>query len=255
MGRVVEHGGKLAHPALQQVAAQDHQRHPGGSEVLLGPGVDQAVALHADRPREDVAGGVAGEPGVTRRCRLTAELGAEDGVVRGEVHVGRCLGVAGLALLGDVGEVGVLGAAGDVDTAVVPGLLHRLLRPAAGDQVVGGAVRGEEVRRQHVELGRGASLQEEHGVVVGDAGQLAAVGLGLGNDALEGRATVAVLEDADSRAVDVPEVLSRLLEDGFGEDRRTWGKVEDSLRHAVTSLSSLAGGRPRPEWGGLFSEI
>ena len=57
-----------------------------------------------------------------------------------------------------------------VDGAVLLRLLRRLARPAAGDDVVGGAARPQphQVHRHAGELARPAPLQEQHVVVVGD---------------------------------------------------------------------------------------
>ena len=44
-------------------------------------------------------------------------------------------------------------------------LLERLLRPATGHEVVRLLARAQQVERGHVELQRGAALQEAHGVV------------------------------------------------------------------------------------------
>ena len=78
-------------------------------------------------------------------------------------------------------------------------------------------------------------LQEQHGVVVGDAGELAAVGLGLLHRPSRTAAAVAVLEDADAGAVEVPERGLRLAQHLLGQHGRAGGEVEDAarLRHGA----------------------
>ena len=80
--------------------------------------------------------------------------------------------------------------------------LQRLLRPGAGDDVVGGRARREQVHRHHRELQRRAALQEQHLVRRRNVAERAQVGLGPREDVLEGLRAVADLEDrhADARA-------------------------------------------------------
>ena len=59
--------------------------------------------------------------------------------------------------------------AGDLDAADALRFLDRLLRPRAGDDVVGRAARGQQVHRHHRELQAGAALQKEHVVALGNA--------------------------------------------------------------------------------------
>lgn len=58
----------------------------------------------------------------------------------------------------------------DVDLPVFLRFLGRLLRPRAGDQVVGALVlfQPDQVEGDGAELARAAALQEHHHVVVGD---------------------------------------------------------------------------------------
>ena len=65
------------------------------------------------------------------------------------------------------------------------GLLDRLLRPDAGHQIVGRAALRQQVHRHHGELERRAALEEQHAVVVRNAGQLAAGLLRLVGDLVE----------------------------------------------------------------------
>jgi hypothetical protein len=111
------------------------------------------------------------------------------------------------------------------------GFLDGLLRPRAGVDVVGRPVLRQEGHRDHEELARRPALQEEDLVVVRDIRDLAAVRDGLLVHAVEDLAPVAVFHDADAAAVDVPDVLLRLLDDGLGKHRGARGEVEDTIAH------------------------
>ncbi len=49
------------------------------------------------------------------------------------------------------------------------GFFHGFLTPASGDHVVGAAIGGEEIHRQHRKLQTRAALQKQNAVVVGNA--------------------------------------------------------------------------------------
>jgi hypothetical protein len=109
--------------------------------------------------------------------------------------------------------------------------LVRLLRPDAGDQVIGGAAFGEEIHRHHRKLLRRATLDEQHLVAVGNLGEAARLILGLADDLLEELAPVAVLGDPHATAADVPEILLRLLQHRLGEHAGTGAKVVNTMVH------------------------
>ena len=125
------------------------------------------------------------------------------------------------------------------------GFLDRLLRPDAGEQIVGGAVVREQVHRHHRELQRGAALKEQHPVAVGDPGQLAARRFGLIEDLLEHLAAVAVLHDPDPATGNVPDRLLRLPKHGLGKNRGAGAEVIDALAHislnSTLMMSRVAG--------------
>ena len=123
--------------ARQQILANDHQRHARGPEILLRAGVDQPVLRDVDRPAEHVGRGVGNERHVADR-RLRLPLRAEQRVVGREVHVGG-VGVSFSSSWRGMREKFSASVDGrDVDRADALRFLDRLLRPAAGDDVVGG---------------------------------------------------------------------------------------------------------------------
>ena len=150
--------------------------------------------------------------------------------------VGRAGVPVDLAGIRHAREVAGLGGGGDVHLAVTLRFLDRLLRPRTRDDVVGAAALGQQVHRHHGELQAGAALQEQHGVVVGDAGERADVGLGRVEDRFERLRPVADLQDRHADARQRDEIALRLFEDGLGQDGGTGAEVEDALnggRHGL----------------------
>ena len=87
------------------------------------------------------------------------------------------------AVVGETGETWISAAVGSrrkPTASVVAATRTDPTRP--GDPVVRRPIHGEQVHRDHEELQRGASLQEQDAVVVRDAGQGADVGLGRRQD-------------------------------------------------------------------------
>ena len=157
------------------------------------------------------------------------EPGPVDGVVRAVVQIGRIARERDLVIAGNPIEQRLRTIECTMHLAESTAFLECLLRPGAGDHVVGGPGGGEEVHRDHGELARGAVLQEHHLVGIGDSGEGATGFGGLLEDRIDLLAPVAVLEDADTGSVEVPDVLLELLEDGFGKDGRSRGEVQDPV--------------------------
>src|SRR5207244_6021621 len=109
------------------------------AEVLLRAGIDQPVLADVQRAAVHVARRVGDEGHAGRYRGLAAPLRAVDGVVGGEVHVGWIGRVLDLVRLGDAVGAGGRAAGRDVHLAAQDlRLLHRLLRPHAGEEVVRG---------------------------------------------------------------------------------------------------------------------
>ena len=167
-----------------QVLPDDDHGEAGGSHVLLGAGEDDAVLAHVHRTGQDVGGHIAHQ-GHVAGVGDVLPLGAVDGVVGAVVEIGR-LGVQlQLVLGGDVGVVPVLAGSGQVDGAVLLGLLVGQVGEVAGDGVVGLARLADEVEGHGGELGGGAALEEEDLVALGDLQQAAELGLGVVKDLLK----------------------------------------------------------------------
>jgi hypothetical protein len=89
-------------------------------------------------------------------------LGAGDGFVGRDVHIGGAGGVGQRVIVRHGGR-NVLGGVGEhVDAAEFFGLFDGFGGPGAGVDIVGGLARAEEVHRHHGKLHAGAALQEEH---------------------------------------------------------------------------------------------
>ena len=114
VGVVVQHSRKVRRASLQQVVPHHNQGDSRRAQVLLRPGVDQPVTAEVYGFAEDVGRGVGNQRRRTR-LRLVLPLGAEDGVVGGEVKIG-CRGVQlQFVLPGNPGEPFSLGGTGQVD--------------------------------------------------------------------------------------------------------------------------------------------
>ncbi len=130
--------------ALEQVATDDHHRDADRAEVLLGAGIDHAIAAHIQRFAGDGRAEVGDQRNVAGIGSIT-ELDAVDGLVGGDVHVG---GIGRQLPVGTRRQRAVavgLAAGGDVDVDVDTGLLDRGLAPVATDHVVGTLARGGEM--------------------------------------------------------------------------------------------------------------
>ena len=100
--------------------------------------------------------------------------------------------------------------------AVLLRLLEGLVTPRSGDEVVDGVLGVAEVEREGGELGGGAALEEEDGVVGRDVEEEAEIGFGFLDDGEELFAAVAHLHDAHAGSAPVVEVGLGFEEDVLG---------------------------------------
>ena len=142
--------------------------------------------------------------------------GAKDGVVLADVDVVEpaARGLGGNARV-DVGhggnavEIGVLGAREQHGLAVLGGFLVRLVGEVAGHDVAGAAA-AHEVHRDARKLQRGAALQKQNTVVIGDAQQAAQGCLGVVDDLLVHARSMAHLEHGHAATVVVHHLVGDL---------------------------------------------
>jgi hypothetical protein len=99
--------------------------------------------------------------------------------------------------------------------------------------IVGHRLAAQQVDRNHLELRRGTTLQEQHLVVGRNAHQFAQVGFGLGGDAHELLAAVAHFHDRSAAAVPIEHFVGGLLENLFG---KAAGPALKLKIRAITSL-------------------
>ena len=213
---------------LHQVVADDHQGDPRRPEVLLDAGVHDAVLRHVERAAEHVRRGVGHHRGGAE-VRQLVELDTVNGLVRRHVHVRGARRELELLLPGHADVVLRLVVEGHVDGADLLRLLHRLVRPRPGHDVVGRRAGVQQVHRHHRELGGRATGKEQDVVVVGDARQLADVRFTLGEDGLERLRPMADLEHRHADAGERQQVALRFLECGERQHGRAGREVVDAV--------------------------
>ena len=193
MDGIFEHGGADRHLAAQHILSHDDEGDARGSEVLLRAGVDQGVLVHVRDLAHD-AGGHVGHQGSAAVGQIVP-LGAEDGVVLGDVDV---VDVIPEILAGDLGDVGVarlFGGRDQADVAVFYRFFISLLGEVARHDVVCATLL-QKIEGDRLELRGRAALEKEHFILVGDVHQLAHEGDAFVVDGLVDLAAVAELHDA-----------------------------------------------------------
>ena len=185
-------------------------------------GIDEPVALDVERLRQEAARDIGDQWHVAAIGQLV-EHGAKDGVVLADVDVvepvARGLGGNARVDVGHVGnavEVGALGAREQHGLAVLGGLLVCLIGEVAGHDVAGAAA-AHEVHRDARKLQRGAALQKQDAVVVGDAQQAAQGCLGVVDDLLVHTRSMAHLEHGHAATAVVHHLVGDLGEHAGGQ--------------------------------------
>ena len=205
-----------------EVVAHDDYGHACGTGVFLRAGVDESVALDVERLRQKAARDIGDQRHVAAIGQLV-EHGAKDGVVLADVDVvepvARGLGGDARVDVGHVGdavEVGFLGACEQHGLAVLGGLLVRLVGKVAGHDVAGAAA-AHEVHGNARKLQRGAALQKQDTVVVGDAQQAAQGSFGVVDDLLVHARSMAHLEHGHAATAVVHHLVGDLGEHAGGQ--------------------------------------
>ena len=200
-----------------EIVAHDDHGHARGAGVFLRAGVNEPVALNVERLRQKAARDIGDQRYVAAVGQLVVH-GAKDGVVLADVDVVEPVarGLVGNARVdvGHVGnavEVGVLGAREQHGLAVLGGLLVRLVGEVAGHDVAGAAA-AHEVHGDARKLQRGAALQKQDTVVVGDAQQAAQGCLGVVDDLLVHARSMAHLEHGHAATAVVHHLVGDLGE-------------------------------------------
>ncbi len=161
---VAERRGQAATRWPEQILANDHQAQSGYAEVLLRAGVDEPEALDGNRSREEVRRHVRYQR--HRQFGEVRHLQAVAGFVAGDMAIAG-VRVASPSCDGRQSREATGCATGDdVHRRVSARLADRLVRPVAAFQVIGRLPRFQQVERQQTELRRGATLHEQHPVVV-----------------------------------------------------------------------------------------
>ncbi len=168
-------------------------------------------------------------------------MGSLDGVVAGDVKIRRRRVEIVLVPPRNPGET--IGLARGCDPSVGDDLrfLERFGGPCPGIDVIGRAAGRDEVHRDHGELGRGATLDEEHLVVVIETQEFAHEFHGAVVDDVVLLRSVRGLHDRHPRAFPIGNLGLGALEGGKREGRGTGVEVPDSV-HGILRQGWLSGG-------------
>ena len=211
--RCLRKGGAVG----DEVVAHDNHGHARGAGVFLSAGVDEPVALDVERLRQKAARDICDQRYVAASGQLVVH-GAKDGVVLADVNVVEPVarGLGGNARV-DVGhggyavEIGVLGAREQHGLAVLGGFFVCLVGKVAGHDVAG-APAAHEVHGDARKLQRGAALQKQDTVVVGDAQQTTQGCLGVVDNLLVHARSMAHLEHGHATTAVVHHLVGDLGE-------------------------------------------
>ena len=177
-----------------------------------------------DRSAADVAGQVSYQGHIRLGQRVV--LRADNGVVRGVVQVAGARSDRHLAGPGHAHVACLLVVPGSHRIAEALRLLHRVVGPGAGQQVVGAAlVPAQEVERSHGELQAGAALQEHDLVVLGYIEQAGQALYGPSDHPFELLGAVADLHDPCAHAHELGQGLLELLDHREGKGGRAGREV------------------------------
>jgi len=223
---VLQIDGQTGEILADEILADDGHDHAGRADVLLHAGVDHAVVGHVAGLGEE-HGGLVGHQHVALGVRQLRPGDAVDRLVLADIDVVGIVGDVEIGAVGDIGVVLVLGGGGDDHVSDLLGLGNGLLRPGAGLHIDGLAVL-HEVHRDHGELQRGAALDEEHLIVVGDAHEVAEILFRLVDDLLIDLRAVGHFHDAHAAAAVVHHLIADLFQHGLGHHGGACGEVKST---------------------------
>jgi hypothetical protein len=210
---VLQDRGEIFVGALGKVFADDDDSGAAGAEIFLRAGEDQAEFFYVRGARGDVGGHVSDESGAAG-VGDGFPLRAFDGVVGADVHVGGIRRKFHFVLAREARELFGLAGCSDVVENAFFQFADGFRGPHPGVENVYRLAGDAEIHGGHGELHAAAALEEEHGVFVGDAHELAEPGFGVGNDAFEFGGAVAHFHDGHAAAAPVEEFFADALEDG-----------------------------------------
>ena len=220
-----EHGGADGQRVFDEIFARDDDGHARGGEVFLRARIDDAEFCHVYFAGQDLRAHVAHE-----RLFRFGEFdiaGAENGIVRADVHVIGIVVEFDRIHVGDVCIIFILGR-GDfpclaVDLAFLPGFFGKVAR-----HDVIGLSRVHQVEGNGCKLLARAALYKQYTVIVGNVHQLAHERLRFFHDGGERFVPVADLRDAHTGSLKIKEFFLRLFEHFEGEHGRACRKVINS---------------------------
>ena len=171
VGLVGKHRGRSRKDILSdKVLTDDGDDHAGRADVLLDAAVDNAVFCHIHRFGKETGGHVSHQS-LSFRVGKFFEFCSVNRIVFTDVDVIRIRADRKIAAVRDIGKGLILGRGDLVGLSVFLCFLPCLLRPLAGDDIIGHAVL-HKVHGDHGELLGRSALQEKHFIVVRNLHQI-----------------------------------------------------------------------------------
>ena len=222
---VFEHGGANVHFAAEEFLFDDDERNACGSEVFLCACVNERVFVDVRDFTHD-AGRHIGNEGCSAVGGVVP-LGAENGIVFGDVDIIDIVSEILAGNLGDIGEVFVFGGGDEADISVFAGFFVSLFGEVARDDVVG-ATFLQKVERHGFELGGSSALNKQNVVRVVDVHEFADQSDAFVVNGFVDLAAMAELHNAHAASFIVGDLLSGFLQHFEREHTGTGGKVVNS---------------------------
>ena len=223
----------------QQILAHNHNGQPRRADVLLRARIHDAELGNVVYLAKDVAAHVRHQRHVSGIRQLDIAR-AVDGVVGGNVQIIRVR----IQLSFPIGHIGIhiLAAAGHgAHLNVLARLRGGGVREVAAVDIVGFSV-DRQVQRHGGKLLRGAAMQKQDGIRVGNMHQLGQAGDGAVVDFQIGFTSMAHLHHGHARGTTAHQLLLRALQHRERQHRRSRRKIVN----AVHNSPSLLHGRASP---------
>lgn len=166
MDLVIQHHWRDRLSISDQIRSDYHYGDPRWAHILLRSGVDHSEFTHVHRLGAEIRRHVSYEKGVfAGGLRVILKFDAVNGFISTDMQVFGAGGLFNGVVSGDFGVFLGLSGPDAFGIAVFGGFFEGLVPPRSGDDVIDHVVGLAEIERDGGELGGGAALEEEDGVI------------------------------------------------------------------------------------------